>query len=127
MTGNQLFEYAVDLCGLRSSATDLPADVSDLSLRAVSLINILLSENSSLDCRIRKCEHAVLKILSLDEDLPCSDILASSVLPYGLARLFMLGDDDGLANEMERLYNEAKNEALKFGKPKQRITTEVYS
>lgn len=127
MTGNQLFESAVDLCGLRSSMYDVPTDILDLSLRALSLINLLLSENSSLDCRIRKCDHTLLQILSLEEELPCSDIVASTVLPYGLARLFMLGEDDALANEMERLYNEAKVTALKFGKAKRRAITEVYS
>ena len=127
MTGNQLFQYAIDLCGLRSSATDSPADVGDLSRRAVSLINVLLSENSSIDGRIRKSKQEILSITDLTEELPCSEIIASSVLPYGLARLFMLGEDDSLAGDLERLYKESKVEALKFGNVAHKSITEVYS
>ncbi len=127
MTGKELFENAVDVCALRSSITDAPTDIADLQERAPSLINLLLAENSSLDCRIRKAEHEVLKIDSLDDEMPCSDIVASAVLPYGLARLLMLGEDDALVAEIERLYAEAKLIAIRFGKAKQGVITEVYS
>ncbi len=127
MTGQNIFDKAIDLCGLRSSMTDAPIDVSDLSERAIELINILLAENSVLDCKIRKAEHEVLKIESLTQDLPCSEIVAALVLPYGLARLFMLGEDDDLAAGMERLYTASKATALSFGKAKHKAITEVYS
>ena len=127
MTGNELFENAVDICALRSSLTNVPTDIDDLKQRAPALINLLLAENSSLDCRIRRVEHQVLKIDSLDGQIPCSDIVASAVLPYGLARLLMLGEDDAFVVEVERLYAEAKLIAIRFGKAKHGVVTEVYS
>lgn len=126
MTGKELFENAIDVCALRSSMTDAPTDVTDLLERAPALINIILAENSSLDCRIRKAEHEVLKIDSLEDEIPCSDIVASAVLPYGLARLLMLGEDDALVAEIERLYAESKLIAIRFGKAKHQTVTEVY-
>ncbi len=126
MTGQNLFEKAINLCGLKSSLSDAPTDVSDLSERALELINILLAENSILDCRIRKIQHELLKIDSLAEDLPCAEIVASFVLPYGLARLFMIGEDDTLASEMEKLYEAGKLNALRFGKATQGPIKEVY-
>ncbi len=126
MTGKDLFNNAIDICALKSSLTDAPNDITDLSDRALSLINIILAENSSLDCKIRKVEHEVLKIDSINDTIPCSDILASAVLPYGLARLLMLGEDDVLVGEIERLYAEAKLIALRFGRAKHGSITEVY-
>ena len=127
MTGNKLFQYAINLCGLASSESDTPTDVSDLLSRSVSLINILLSENAVLDGRIKKTQHQVYEITSLEETLPCSEIIASSVLPYGLARLFMLGEDDKLATDLHTLYVESQKSALKFGKATQGPIREVYS
>jgi len=74
MTGNKLFELSLDLLGLRNNQAFLPSDTSDLSLRALSLINILLAENAQLDCHIRKVENQVDSINSLDDEIICSDI-----------------------------------------------------
>lgn len=126
MTGQNLFDKAIDLCGLNSSLYDAPTDISDLAQRSPELINILLAENSILDCRIRKTQHELLKIGDLTEELPCSEIVASLVLPYGLARLFMIGEDDLLAETMEKLYENGKINALKFGKAKHLPIKEVY-
>ena len=126
MTGNQLFERALDLLGLRNENAQAPSDTDDLKSRALTLINVVLAESSSLDCRIRKTEHTVKAVSSLEEELDCADIVLQSVLPYGLARLLILGEDDALAGSMTRLYEEAKRSAIKFGKAKAESITEVY-
>ena len=127
MTGNELLNTALDLLGLRNESGTLPMDVNDLKQRALSLINILLAENSSLDARINRCEHTVKSINTLDDNIDMSDIVVNDVLPYGLACLFMLGEDDSLAKDMNTLYSRAKDNALKFGKAKVEPITEVYS
>lgn len=126
MTGQKLFEKALDLCGLHKSEYDLPSDTLDLKSRAVSLINILLAENASLDSRIRRSEHVVKSINSLEDNLDCTEIVANAVLPYGLARMFLMGEDDALANQMAVLYENAKRTALSFGKAKHESILEVY-
>lgn len=127
MTGTKLFESALDLCGLRKTDGQLPNDVSDLEQRALSLINLLLAENSILECRIGKKEYEVFSITTMSEEIPLCGIIQNSVLPYGLARLLMIGEDDDFASEMNRLYNEARAGAIGFGKPKAEPITEVYS
>ena len=106
----------MDLCGLMREDAEIPSDAADLQQRAVSLINIVIAENAILDSRIRKAEHSVARITDLSDRIDCSDIIARSVLPYGLARLLMLGDDDALAADMNKLYTEARNNAISYGK-----------
>lgn len=126
MTGQELFMKALDICGLRRGEFDLPTDIDDLQTRALSLINAVLAENSILDSKIRKTEHTVLNITAMEEQIDCSQIVAEAVLPYGLARLFMYGDDDALADILTRIYEEAKKNALTFGKARTESIAEVY-
>lgn len=127
MTGNELLNTSLDLLGLRTESGELPQDTNDLKARALSLINILLAENSSLDGRITRSEHTVKSISTLDDTIGMSDIVLHGVLPYGLACLLMLGEDDGIAKDMNTLYTHAKETALKFGKAKTEPIAEVYS
>ena len=126
MTGNQLYELSLDLLGLKGENGQITSDSEDLASRSLSLINVLLAENSSLDCRIKRCEHTVYRIDSLEDEIGFTDVVASTVLPYGLAYLLMLGEDDPLAISMQRLYEKARSEALRFGKAKAEPITEVY-
>ncbi len=126
MTGTQLVNSAYSLLGLINSQGAPSIDTDDLQTRALALINLLLAENSELDCRIRRIEHSVCTLDTLDSVIDMSDIVTESVLPYGLASLFMLGEDDGLASELGRAYSEARKSALRFGKAKISPITEVY-
>ncbi len=126
MTGQEIFEIALDLCGLRKTDSSIPNDVADLRQRALTLLNTTLSEISVLDSRIKKTEHKVLMIRNLEDEVLCSDILAHSVIPFGLARLMMLGEDDALAADLNKLYIDAREIALGFGKAKVHSIREVY-
>ncbi len=126
MTGTEIFYTALDLCGLRKENGSVPSDAGDLSQRALGLLNILLAENSSLDARIRKEEHEVISISTLSDTVDVTDIVAAAVLPYGLARLMMLGEDDEFADRMKILYDNARNTALRFGKATVGGIEEVY-
>ncbi len=126
MTGTQLFDIALDLIGLKSASGDAPSDTDDLRARALSLINTVIAENAILDCKIRKTEHTVGSVAALDEELGMSDIVESTVLPYALARLLVIGEDDGLYAEMSKLYETASDRAIRFGRAKIEAITEVY-
>lgn len=126
MTGNQLFERALDLLGLRNENAQAPSDTDDLAARALSLINTVIAENAVLDGRISRSEHSVKCIDSLEDEIGLTDIVVLSVLPYGLARLLALGEDDALASSMARLYEESRRTALSFGKAGIAPITEVY-
>ena len=126
MTGLDLYEISLDLLGLKGEDGNAPSDTDDLRTRALSLINILIAENAVLDCRIRRCEHEIKRISTLDDEIELIDIVAFGALPYGLASLLMLGEDDALAVSMRALYEKARSEALKFGKARITPITEVY-
>ncbi len=126
MTGQEIFESALDLCGLRKNNSEIPMDVEDLQQRALTLLNITLSEISILDSKIKKDEHKVLNIKHLEDEVNCSDIIAFGVLPYGLARLMMIGEDDRLAADMNKLYLEMREHVIRFGKAIANPITEVY-
>ena len=126
MTGNDLYTASLDVLGLRQNQYNIPKDTEDLHAKALTLINVLLAENAEIDCRIRKMEHSVTQISSLDDNIEMSDIVLCSVLPYGLAFLFSLGEDDRLSADLNRLYSEAKAKAIRFGKAKIHPITEVY-
>ena len=126
MTGKELFDIALDLCGLRKTDGSIPDDVDDLQQRAISLTNLVLAENAEIDCRIRRIEHRTSSIKSLEDRLDCSDIVASSVLPYGMARLLLLGEDDALASNFHNLYLDARKRAIRFGKARSEAITGVY-
>lgn len=126
MTGNRLFSSALDILGLQGDGADAPSDTDDLRSRALTLINIVLAENSELDCRVRKCEHTVKSIEAMDDEIDFSEIVSATVLPYALARLLVIGEDDALASTLTSLYGEARRNALRFGKPKAEPIREVY-
>ena len=126
MTGYEVLIMALDLCGLTKEDREPANDTTDLQTRSLTLLNITLAECSSLDCRIRKTEHEVLKAETMVDKLKCSDIVAKSVLPYGLARLLMIGEDDNMAADFNKLYISAQENALAFGKAKSHEIKEVY-
>ncbi len=126
MTGNELLNLALDICGLRKEDGQIPEDVSDLKQRALAAINIVLAENAVTDCRIRKCEHKVASLSSLDDTIDCSAVIASSVLPYGVARLLMLNEDEAFARALGSVYESAQSSSLKFGRARVQSIEEVY-
>lgn len=126
MKGSSIYEISLDLLGLGGDGEAELSDTDDLKARALSLINILIAENHSLDCRITKCEHSLKPIDSLDDEIELNEILLGSVLPYGLAALLMVGEDDSLAASMHKLYEKARTEALRHGRAKAEPITEVY-
>lgn len=126
MTGNELFGMALDLIGLRNEDGGIASDTADLEQRALAMINILLAENSLLDCRIQRKEPNICRISSLEDSIDFSDIAATTVLPYGLAEMMVLGEDDKLASDLKQLYTEARENALRFGRVKAEAISEVY-
>ncbi len=126
MTGNQLFVTALDILGLRTPDGDIPADAADMEERALSLINMLLAENSALDCRITETEQKVKQIASMSDTIPFCDIICAAVLPKGLAKLLCDGEDDTLAAMLAADYSAARTEALRFGNARREPIAEVY-
>ncbi|MBR0231075.1 MAG: hypothetical protein IJQ53_02475 [Clostridia bacterium] len=126
MTGQQLLQSALDLCALRETDGTIPADSADMTQRAPALINVLLAENAWLDARVSKTALAVHTISALSDTLNVHPLIASGVLPYGLARLLLTGEDDASAARFGELYEAARAETLRSGRAAAGSVTEVY-
>ncbi len=126
MKAIKLFTTALDLIGIYNDGEKLPADTEDLKQRSVSLINLLLAENAVLDGSLRKTDAEIKYIQQLEDEILCSDIIVNSVLPYGLARLLVLGEDDAISNELYRMYVTSQENAKRFVKAITHPIEEVY-
>ena len=126
MTGRELFEAAMDVCGLRETDGSVPGDALDLEQRAPALINLLLADNAWLDSRIKKQPPQICVTEGLESVLDVSEIVARSVLPYGLAALLTAGEDDALCARLSAQYESARELALRSGRAAAEEITEVY-
>ena len=93
----------------------------------ITLINILLGEISVIDCRIKREPATISRVGAFTDRLPTCDIISSSVLPYGLAALLTLGEDDNVYLALLDRYNKQKASALTLGRAKAEPINEVYS
>ena len=105
MTGQALYELAMDILALRFPDGDIPA-----SGRALGLINLLITENAFLDARLKKSDPAVVPITALSDEIGQSAEIVSRAMPYGLASLLILNENATLASLLHGLYTAALNE-----------------
>lgn len=126
MTVRELTDAAYAVIGLYEGAS-IKSDLSDYEARAITLINILLGEISVIDCRIKREPATISRVEAFTDTLPTCDIISSSVLPYGLAALLTLGEDDNVYLALLDRYNKQKASALTLGRAKAEPINEVYS
>ena len=126
MTVRELTDAAYAVIGLYEGAS-IKSDLSDYEARAITLINILLGEISVIDCRIKREPATISRVGAFTDRLPTCDIISSSVLPYGLAALLTLGEDDNVYLALLDRYNKQKASALTLGRAKAEPINEVYS
>ncbi|MBO5786484.1 MAG: hypothetical protein J6R45_04090 [Clostridia bacterium] len=125
MTVRELINSALSVIGLYGGDNP-PCDTADLDGRAIMLINVLLGELATLDCRIKREPPKIYSVSGFSDNLQTCDIISSSVLPFGLAALFALGEDDNLYLTLQSRYNAAKANALALGRAKAEPIREVY-
>lgn len=127
MTGQKLLEIALDLLNLRKSDGTLPENCADMEMRAVNIINICLGECAPLNNALEnRTEDTFLDITGLNEIIPCNEILAVSVLPFGVAA-YLCGDEDPAVSQLlENRYRIAYKNMQRSGKAKIHPITEVY-
>lgn len=126
MTGRELYAAALDIAGIRLKSGGIPATADDLSARSVSLINILISENSFLNGLLDPDSAAPVLISSLDDTVSLDAKLLGSALPYGLCALLMLPDDPDEAALLHNRYVQAIVRIKSELPAKRQDITEVY-
>ena len=121
MTGRELYAAALDIAGIRLKSGGIPATADDLSL-----INILIAENSFLNGLLDPDAAAPVLISSLDDTVSLDAKLLGSALPYGLCALLMLPDDPDEAALLHNRYVQAIVRIKSELPAKRQDITEVY-
>ena len=127
MTGEKLFEIALDLLDLRKTNGFLPENCADIKTKAVNIINICLAECAPLNNLLQnRTDNEFLDITGLNEIVPCDERLAVSVLPFGVAAYLCCDEDPVLSQLMESRYRTAYRNMQRASKAKIHSVTEVY-
>ena len=127
MTGEKLFEIALDLLDLRETNGFLPENCADMKTKAVNIINICLAECAPLNNLLQnRTDNEFLDITGLNENVPCDERLAVSVLPFGVAAYLCCDEDPALSQLMENRYRNAYRNMQRASKAKIHPVTEVY-
>lgn len=112
-TGKDIFDMAITLMGeLDDSGKTDYADTQEYKNRAVNILNVLRGEvfqysdtyQDAMDETGRRPVSTILE--SLDDYLDIDDVLAQTVLPYGLAAHLLLDENDAMAAFFQQRYEE---------------------
>ena len=126
MTGQDIFERALDLCALRGADGSLPADVGDLQSRAVGLLNVSAIALHALDQRLRGKPCYSVWMSSLEETVDMHEDICGAVLPYRLAALLIYEEDRELAERLHAHELDTEKRLLADGISRRHAITEVY-
>ena len=131
MTGNEVFQAALDLCGLahggESGESALREDLKDLQSRSLGLLNLLITELTPLSERVERSTLIPKKLNTLADDVPLPEKVAGALLPYRLAAALIAEEDGELAGALLTYAREARAALLSDGKSNTHSITEVYT
>ncbi|MBE6579715.1 MAG: hypothetical protein E7651_07930 [Ruminococcaceae bacterium] len=130
MKAKEIFEQAMDLCALRGSDGDgeprMPGDLSDLSVRAVGILNVLMGEMHPLEERLTGQKRPYARIYGLEETVDLCEGICRCVLPYRLAALLIAEEDRELYDLLILHAREAAKGLLQDGASYRHSILEVY-
>lgn len=112
-TGKDIFDKAITLMGEMddNGKTDY-ADTKEYKNRALNILNTLRGEvyqysDTYNDPEAERGRRPVCPVLeSLDDKIGIDDVLAQTVLPYGLAAHLLLDENDAMAAFFQQRYEE---------------------
>lgn len=117
MKVRQVFDRAMTLINERDSGGAYHSDVTDFEKNAPELVNTAVTLLWLDECVIRNVPVNDISwdftpILSMDDDVPLHDALASGVLPFALASFLLLEEDRARADYFYRLYSDARGRVV---------------
>ena len=112
-TGKDIFDKAITLMGEmdENGNTDY-ADTQEYKNRALNILNTLRGEvyqysDTYNDPEAERGRRPVCPVLeSLNDEIGIDDVLAQTVLPYGLAAHLLLDENDAMAAFFQQRYEE---------------------
>lgn len=113
-TGQTIFDYAITLMAEMSDSGETDwSDTQEYKNRALNILNTLRNEvyQYSDTYKTQKKNYPgrrpVCPLMeSLDDEIGIDDVLAQTVLPYGLAAHLMLDENDNMAQFFQQRYEE---------------------
>ena len=113
-TGTDIFDKAITLMGEMSDSGETDwSDTEEYKNRALNILNILRGEvyqySDTYNTQKKKTpgKRPVCPAMeSLDEEIGIDDVLAQTVLPYGLAAHLLLDENDNMASFFQQRYQE---------------------
>lgn len=113
-TGQDIFEKAITLMGELSDSGQADwGDTVEYKNRALNILNVLRGEvyPYSDTYRTQRRQYPGRRpvcpaLESLDDEIGIDDVLAQTVLPYGLAAALMLDENDAMAAFFQQRYEE---------------------
>lgn len=113
-TGQDIFDKAITLMGEMSDSGETDwADTVEYKNRALNILNTLRGEvyqySDTYATQKKKYpgRRPVCPVLeSLDDNIGIDDVLAQTVLPYGLAAALLLDENDSMAGFFQQRYEE---------------------
>lgn len=118
MKAKQAFERALALINERDSGGAYHSDVVDFEKNAPELINSIVTLLWLDECVLRRTAVSEISwdfqpVVSLEDEIPLHDALASGVLPFALASFLILEEDQSRADYFYRLYNNSREAVVK--------------
>lgn len=107
MTGLDILESALDLCGLRETDGCIPDAMDDLVQRSVSLLNILMAKYEHLNSRVTGTTFNIKQITGLSSQVGMHGMIEQCILPFSLAALLIQDEDAALAVKFESAAKDA--------------------
>lgn len=110
-----VFSRAIHLMDEQNESTGetKTADTKEYRLRTLSILNILRNElypySDTYEPSTGRKRPVCQMIATFEEDIGIDDVLAQSILPYGLAAHLLLGENDALASFFNQRYTELIN------------------
>lgn len=110
-----VFARAIHLMDEQNESTGetKTADTKEYRLRTLSILNILRNElypySDTYEASVGRKRPVCQMIATFEEDIGLDDVLAQSILPYGLAAHLLLGENDALASFFNQRYMELIN------------------
>lgn len=103
-TAREIYERTLHLLGERAGE-----NTASFEERSVELINMLLAELYELDCNLKgeplSLRGPLPQINSLEDHVGCSDVVAASLIPAGLASFLLYEEEPARAGFFYQIYS----------------------
>lgn len=126
MTAQDILDMSLDIMSERRSDGTRPADLGYFTSRAVAYINITLAECAPYEAQLCGREIDFLPVTGLTDELHGDMQIAYTAMPYGVAALYMLAEDDDRYKLYRMMFENALLKATRERRARIHPITDIY-